>query len=658
MKTQSAGHRGDKRTTQSTKIIGIISTISKGIGFIENPADPDGEDIVIEQGFLNTALNKDEVEVLLHAPRKDERQTGEVAKIIKRNKTTFVGTIELDRGVGFLIPDDRKMYIEIMLPAEEIKGIENGTKVQVEFVSWEDPKKNPRGKITKVLGKKGDNNVEMTSIVLEKGFDTSYPDAVLAEAEKIEKEQKVITGEEIAKRRDFRNTLTMTIDPVDAKDFDDAISFKKLPNGLYEIGVHIADVSHYVTEGSALDKEAFNRCFSVYLVDRTIPMLPEVLSNDVCSLNPNEEKLTFSGIFVMDIHGQVKERSFSKTVIKSAKRFSYEEAQGVLDAKSGQYFDELSILNTIAKKLQEEKFKNGAIEFDQEEIKFILDENGKPTGVYKKPRLDTHKLVEEYMLLANREVSKFIHDSIKSKKWKELGSLYRIHDVPNPEKVADLVIFLKAMGYVLPVKNHTLNQKDINALLKQVEGKAEESLIKTTTIRSMAKAIYSTKNIGHFGLAFDYYTHFTSPIRRYADLVIHRILFRHLQDKNISDAEVIRYEKIARQSSDREISASEAERASKKYKQVEYMQSHVGETFEGTISGVTEWGIYVEEVNTKCEGMVKLRDLGDDFYTLDEKNYAVVGEKSKKRFQLGDTIKFKVVSADLDRKTLDYALVK
>ena len=634
-------------------IRGIISTTGKGVGYINDEKNPFPEDIEIQTGFLNTALNGDEVEVILHPHTKGTRQSGEVVKIIKRAKDTFVGVLECSKNLCFLVADDRKMYVDIFVQKGN-NEIKTGVKAQVKIIKWDKSQKNPQGEILKILGEKGEHNVEMESIVLEKGFDIKFPAEVEKDAEKIENNKK-ITQEEIAQRKDFRNTLTFTIDPFDAKDFDDAISFKKLGGNRFEIGVHIADVSHYVIPNTTLDKEALSRGCSIYLVDRTIPMLPEVLSNDVCSLNPNEDKLTFSAVFVMDTEGVVHERWFGKTIINSNKRFTYENAQESID-KNGEYSKELQILNGIAKKLQEEKFKAGAIEFEQDEIKFKLDENFKPIGVYKKARLDTHKLVEEYMLLANREVAKYIYDSIKKKGGKSIASIYRIHDIPDREKIENLAILVKALGYELPIKKNGVSQQDINALLKKVEGKAEEGLVKTAAIRSMAKAIYSVDNVGHFGLAFEYYTHFTSPIRRYPDLLVQRILEAHLSGAKMGDKEFVQYSHIAQKSTEREIAAAEAERASKKYKQVEYMMEKVGQSFMGIISGVTEWGIYVEEEETRSEGMIKLRDMTDDFYVLDKKKYAIIGTKTGKKYQLGDKIKFKVKAADLDKKILDYIL--
>src|SRR3989344_3750278 len=467
-----------------------------------------------------------------------------------------------------------------------------------------------------------------------------------------------LLGKKIKKRRDMLGTTTFTIDPFDAKDFDDAISFKDLGDNKYEIGIHIADVSHFVTPGTELDREAEKRGLSVYLVDRTIPMLPEILSNDFCSLNPDEDKLTFSAIFTMTGDGKVLDEWFGRTVIHSNKRFAYEEAQEVIDGKlSGPYQTELRKLREIDQKLEKAKYHGGGINFETEEVKFVLDFKGKPIRVYKKSRLETHKLVEEFMLLANRSVAKFVFMSQNKGFLKGKQSVYRIHAKPDPDRIQDLATFLKALGFDLRNKEGLVTSKDINTLLKEVEGTPNEELIKTAAIRSMAKAAYSTKNIGHFGLAFSYYTHFTSPIRRYPDLLVHRFLERELSGGKIEQNEFEKFERICLSSSELEKKASDAERASIKYKQVEYMQEHIGEEFAGTITGVVEWGIYIEEKETKCEGMIKIRDLGDDYFTLDEKNYTVVGQKTGKKFRLGDTVKFKVVGADLDKRALDYSLV-
>jgi ribonuclease R len=633
------------------KITGKISTIRKGMGFVEDPSDPEN-DIVIESEHLNCALNGDtvEAEILKKKPEK----LGKVLKVVLRARTQFVGTVEERDGKMGVVPDDRKCYVDFLLSPTESKKVRAGDKVLVRLGAWTDPMKNPMGEIIQIIGQKGNNDVEMESIVLEKGFEYNYPKAVEEEAHEIEKNKQKILDAEVPKRRDIRKTLTFTIDPVDAKDFDDAISFVDKGDGTYEIGVHIADVSHYVTEGSALDAEALKRGTSIYLVDRTIPMLPEVLSNDVCSLNPHEDKLTFSTIFTMNDKAEVLDRWFGKTIMNSDHRFTYETAQESINTGTGAYAKELRKLNDIAKVLQKNKFNAGAIEFETEEVKFKLDEKGKPIGVYVKERLDTHKLVEEYMLLANREVARFVYDCIKKNGKKDTGAIYRIHDLPDKERMQDLATFVKALGYTLKNKDGKVTAFDLKNLLKQIEGTPHETLISTALIRSMQKAVYSTKNIGHFGLAFDFYTHFTSPIRRYPDLLVHRILFRHLHHEPFGDREIVEFQKIAEQSTAREIDAAEAERASKKLKQVEYMSERVGKVFDGTISGVTEWGIYIEENETKSEGMIKLRDLGNDFYTFDKKTYSIIGQKTGTRFQLGEAIKFKVAAADLDKKTLDF----
>ncbi len=662
----AAHNNSHQRQTPSnpTLIQGIITTTRKGMGFVDNPADAEN-DIVIEAGNLNTALHGDLVQVSLFPKRKsgnkDFEQTGEVIKILERARTEFVGTVESERGLVFVTPDERKSYTDFVVPADKTLGAVNGDKVVVKLISWTDAKKSPQGEIVRVIGKKGINDVEMEAIVLESGFDTRYPAPVIEEAEKLAQTQIPIPQNEIARRRDMRNVLTVTIDPIDAKDFDDAISFvetgTKTSDGLdiYEIGVHIADVSHYVQEGTALDEEAQARGCSIYLVDRTIPMLPEVLSNGLCSLNPHEDKLTFSAVFMMDIRGRVHDRWFGRTVINSNRRFTYEEAQECLETKAGDFAKELITLNTIAKELQKEKFNKGAIEFEQDEIKFKLDETGKPIGVYKKVRKDAHKLVEEYMLLANREVAKFIYSEIKRKGHKDTGSIYRIHDVPDKDRIADLGIFVRALGYSLNTDKE-ITAHDLKKLLKQIEGTQHEDLIRTATIRSMQKAIYSTKNIGHFGLAFDYYTHFTSPIRRYPDLLVQRILHKHLAGEPFGDRDAVRFESIAQKSTRREIDAADAERTSIKLKQVEFMAQHIGKKFTGTISGVTEWGIYIEDVDTRCEGMVKIRDLGDDFYEFNKKTYSITGKKSGKKYTLGDKVTYTVVAANLETRTLDYKI--
>ena len=651
------------------KFIGRLSVNTKGTGFVAWPEEevaalaaagkPEPADLQIDNRDLKGALHGDEVEVEHTGENKWGKPAGKVVAIVKRVKTQFVCTLEQEGKMFFGVPDDRRMYKDILIHPAEAAKAKLGEKVVVEIKDWTDPAKNPEGVIVKVLGAKGDNNAEMYSIVYEKGFETDFPPEVEAEAEMLEKTEKPIKAEEIAGRRDFRDTLTMTIDPVDAKDFDDAISFKKLEGadaGWYEIGVHIADVSHYVRPGTKLDEEAQKRGFSVYLVDRTIPMLPEVLSNDICSLNPHEDKLAFSAVFVINDKAEIRDRWFGKTIINSDRRFTYEDAQFSI-VKGGDYENELRKLNEIAKVMQKEKFEAGAINFEQDEIKFRLDQNGKPLEVIIKQRFDAHKLVEEYMLLANREVAEYLY-KIDTKKTDNAGLMYRIHDVPNPEKIANLVVLLKALGYTLPVsKNGSVSAKDMNALLNQVAGKAEEGLVKTAAVRSMSKAIYSTHNIGHFGLSFEYYTHFTSPIRRYPDLLVHRILHTYLQGKDVTAKDLAFFTKMAASSTDREIAAADAERTSVKYKMVEFMQDRVGQEFEGVISGVSDWGIYVEAKETHAEGMVSTRTMNDDDYELSEKEYALVGKKTKKKYQLGDTVRVKLVGADMERRAIDYVLV-
>jgi ribonuclease R len=636
---------------KDTTITGIISVNAKGTGFISQEGFED--DVEIRNEGLNKALHGDEVTVQLTGKTERNRRQGIVTAIVKRAKMKFVGTVEKVDQMFFLVPDDKRLYKDIAIRPADALTAETGDKVYAEIIEWNDAAKSPLGKIIEVIGKHGDNNTEMRAIILDRGLAYDFPPAVVEEAKTIEK-NKAISPAERAKRRDFSDVPTFTIDPIDAKDFDDAISFKELGNGTYEIGVHIADVSHYVREGTALDAEARQRGFSVYLVDRTVPMLPEVLSNDVCSLNPNEEKCTFSAVFTMNEAGDILDRWFGKTIIKSWKRFAYEEAQEVMDKKDGPHLKELLKLNDIAKKLRAIKEAEGALDFEQDEVKFQLDETGRPIRVFRKVRKDVHKLVEEYMLLANREVA---HHMWKSNEKTRGAFLYRIHDVPVTEKIDELAVFVRALGYELPITKQGVKVKDLKALFVKIAGKPEEFLIKTAAIRSMAKAIYSTKNIGHYGLAFEYYTHFTSPIRRYADLIVHRLLQRQLTQGQIAVGEAGTYEKIAMENSEKEVKAAEAERASIKYKQVQYMSERIGQTFDGLVTGVSEWGIYLEDKETKCEGMVRLMSMTDDYYSLDKKKYAIVGEKTGKKYSLGDSVKFKVGNADLEKRMLDYQIV-
>lgn len=658
--------QGKSKQNEKSKVLaGTIKAVRGNIAYFLGNDGKTGVEISSRE--LHTAMSGDTVEIkLYHRKNRLGKSEGEVFRIIKRAKTLFVGTIEISpKGIIF-VPDDKKLKLSVFIPKEKASKVHDNDKVRVKITKWALYPNNSEAEIVSILGKAGDNSTEMNSLAIDKGFEVDFPEKVRAEAKKIFEENRAVPKEEIAKRRDMRSTFTCTIDPKTAKDFDDAISFKKLGNGNFEIGIHIADVSHYVRERSELDKEAYKRGCSLYLPDRTVPMLPFELSDELCSLTENQEKLAFSAIFEMDARAKVHSKWFGKTVIKSAKRFSYESAQDILDngsknspqEKSGQYFEELNKLNEISKILRKEKWQKGAIDFEQEEIAFELDETGKPIRIYKKERLDTHKLVEEFMLLANKEVAEFVYKS-ERKYGKSFPLPYRIHDLPDREKIAELSVFVKALGHELIIgKNGSITGKDMQALFAQVEGKAEEALVKTAAIRSMAKAIYSVKNIGHFGLAFEYYAHFTSPIRRYPDLLVHRMLANILSEHAISEKNLTFYENACAHSTDQEIKAAEAERDGRKYKQIEFMQDKVGQIFNGIITGVTEWGIYAEDSETRAEGMIKLSSLGDDFYVLDKKKYAIVGEKTKKTYSLGQKIKIKLVSADLDRRQMDWEIVE
>jgi ribonuclease R len=621
-------------------------------------SDTNNLEVEIPTRQINTAMAGDKVEIKLFKKNRAGVHEGEVIKVLSRAKNYFVGVIEISDKGAIVIPDDRRIKVSIKILKEKAGTLKNDDKVRVKITKWVQTPGYSEGEIVNVLGKKGDNSTEMNSIAVDKGFDIDFPEKVLDESHNIFEHNKSISQEEIAKRKDLRNTFTCTIDPKTAKDFDDAISFKKLPNGNFEIGVHIADVSHYVTEKSELDKEAYERGCSVYLPDRTIPMLPFELSDNLCSLSEGDEKLAFSAIFEITPHAKVLSKWFGKSVIKSAKRFTYESAQEILDKKSGEHFEALDTLNKIAKIFRKEKTQKGAIDFESDEIAFELDEAGRPIRIYKKQRLDTHKLVEEFMLLANKEVAEFVYKYEKNSK-KLFPLPYRIHDLPDKERIAELAVFVKALGHELfvgPTGNVT--GKDLQALFEQIEGKAEEGLIKTAALRSMSKAIYSTKNIGHFGLAFEYYAHFTSPIRRYPDLLVHRILNKILTKDTVAEKNLAFYEKACLHSTDQEIKAAEAERDGRKYKQIEFMLDKVGKTFDGVITGVTEWGVYAEDSETKAEGMIKLSSLGDDYYKLDKKTYSIVGEKTKKVYSLGQKVKIKLVSADLDRRQMDFEIAE
>ena len=633
-----------------TFVEGRVDLTNDGSAFIVTD-DEFESDIFVAPRKLKNALHGDRVKVYVYAAKsKGKRKEGEVMEIIKRAKMEFTGIVKLSERFAFFVPDDRKMQHDIFIPLADINGAKNGEKALAEITDWPREAKNPIGRIKNVLGKQGENDTEMNSILAEYGFPLSFPAEVEHEANAI---SDVITPDEIAKRRDFRDVLTITIDPFDAKDFDDAISFKTLENGNLEIGVHIADVSHYIIPDSALDKEAYERGTSVYLVDRVIPMLPERLSNGLCSLRPKEDKLCFSAVFELDHDANVVTEWFGKTVIHSNRRFTYEEVQEIIEAKEGEYSKEIEILNQLAHKLRDRKFKNGAISFETKEVKFKLDETGKPTGVYVKERKDAHKLIEDYMLLANRKVAEFIAKKGKGKN--QYTFVYRSHDSPKQETLAGFAQFAARFGYKINTKSDKEIARSLNHLMQDVEGKKEQNVLTQLAIRSMAKAVYTTKKTSHYGLAFDYYTHFTSPIRRYPDVMVHRLLQHYLNGGNSVNAED--YEVLSLHSSQMEKKAADAERSSVKYKQAEYLKDQVGNIFMGIISGVTEWGMYVEIIENKCEGMIRLRDISDDFYTLDEKNYAIIGQRKKKTYSLGDEVKIKVKSVDLTKKQIDFSLI-
>ena len=612
--------------------------------------DDGGEQIFIPERKIGTAMLNDKVKVFMYAHRKGKEPEGEVVEILRRAQDTFVGILEVSDNFAFLNVQSKVLNSDILIPKAKLKGGKTGQKALVRIIEWKHTMKSPVGEVIDVLGDKGDNDAEMHAILAEYGLPYKYPENVEAAAEKIE---AGITPQEISKRRDMRSVTTFTIDPRDAKDFDDALSIRKLDNGLWEVGVHIADVTHYVRPGTIIDKEGQERATSVYLVDRTVPMLPEYLSNGICSLRPDEDKLTYSVIFQLNERAEIKSYEIAKTVTRSNRRFTYEEAQSVIETGEGDYKEEILTLNELAKQLREKRFQSGAIAFDREEVRFEIDEKGKPLSVYFKVQKDSNKLIEEFMLLANKTVATHIGKPGKGQKVRTF--VYRIHDTPNPEKLENFSAFIKKFGYNLKsTGKKTQISSAINSLLDEVSGKKEQNLIETLAVRSMAKAIYSTQNIGHYGLAFDYYSHFTSPIRRYPDIMAHRLLEQY--DKGGKSANEKETEELCEHCSNREQLAANAERASIKYKQVEFMAERVGQTFDGVISGITEWGIYVELIENKCEGMIPIRDLDDDYYVMDEKNYCLIGRRFHKKYQLGDELTVKVAKANLDKKQLDFVL--
>lgn len=633
-----------------TFVEGKVDMTSEGSAFIVTD-DEFENDIFVAPRKLRNALNGDRVKVYVYAKSKGKRKEGEVIEIIQRAKMEFTGIVKLSERFAFFVPDDRKMLHDIFIPLNDLNGAKNGMKAVATITDWPPEAKNPIGRIKTVLGVQGENDTEMNAILADYGFPLSFPAEVERDAEEI---SEVITPEEIAKRRDFRDVLTITIDPYDAKDFDDAISYKKLENGNFEVGVHIADVAHYIIPDSELDKEAYDRGTSVYLVDRVIPMLPERLSNGLCSLRPHEDKLCFAAVFELNEAGQVLTEWFGKTVIHSDRRFTYEEVQEVIETSEGDYVGEIHQLNALAYKLREQKFKNGAISFESTEVKFKLDETGKPTGVFVKERKDAHKLIEDFMLLANRKVAEFV--SKKGKGKRKYTFVYRAHDAPNPETLGNFAQFAARFGYKINMKSDREIARSLNHLMADVEGKKEQNVLTQLAIRSMAKAVYTTKSSSHYGLAFDHYTHFTSPIRRYPDVMVHRLLLHYLNGGESANAE--HYEALCKHSSEKEKKAADAERASVKYKQAEYLKDNIGSVYSGVISGVTEWGMYVQITENNCEGMIRLRDISDDFYTWDEKNYAIIGQRKKKVYQLGDEIRIKVKNVDLTKRQIDFSLVQ
>jgi ribonuclease R len=629
---------------------GRVQITGNGAAFVI--LDEGVDDVFIPPRMLRNALDGDRVKVYVFTNKKIAKLEGEIIEIIERANLTFVGVVEVSKNFAFLIPSNSRMHNDIFIPIESLNGAKDGQKAIAKITNWPTKAKNPIGEIVDVLGQPGENNTEMHAILSEFGLPYSFPEELEKEADKI---SKVLDKKEISRRRDFRDIITFTIDPVDAKDFDDALSLKKLENGNWEVGVHIADVSYYVSPGSAIDEEAYKRATSVYLVDRVVPMLPEILSNELCSLRPNEEKFCFSAVFEMNEKAEVLNEWFGRTVILSDQRFSYEEAQKVIETGEGKFKDEIFVLHDLATKLREQRFKNGSIDFHSTEVKFDLDEEGNPLGVHFKVQKESNMLIEDFMLLANRKVAAFATEKIKSfnKKGDGENFVYRVHDQPNQDKLNSFTEFISKLGYKTNIKAENASAS-INKLMEKVKGTKEEGVISVLAIRSMAKATYTTKNIGHYGLGFSHYSHFTSPIRRYPDLMVHRLL-QQVLDGKFPQEELL--EEKCKHSSAREKLAADAERASIKYKQAQFLEKHIGETFEGTISGVTEWGIYVEIDENKCEGMIRLRDINDDFYVFDEENYCIVGRRYKNIYRLADKVMVKVKKVNIAKKQIDFQLV-
>ncbi len=638
-------------------IEGILRLSASGYGRI---ILDDKTDIKIEKGFLNTGLNNDIVQATVGSFWHGKQKMAHVEKIIKRAKTDHVGTLKEKGGYYYLKPQDPRVYMDIIIPKEDSHKEALGKKVLVTIENWSDPKEPPEGKILRVIGKPNTHETEMLSILLDKGIEIDFDTEVENEAKQLKKNGSTLLEKALKERTDYRDVSTFTIDPDDAKDFDDAISYQTLPNGDLEIGVHIADVSHYVQPGTALDKEAVKRGTSTYLVDRTVPMLPEILSNDLCSLNPKEDKLVFSTLFTFSkesikkgVPFLLKKHSVEKLVINSNKRFTYEEAQKAIDTGEGEYATELRALNILSKKIAKQNKEKGALSFSQGEVKFVLDKNKRPVDVYIKKTGETNEMIESFMLLANKTVTEFIQKKVPKE---DRLFIYRIHDKPDKDRVLELVQLLRSLGYTLHIKDNTFSSKELNQILRSTEGTSEANIVQMATIRSMAKAIYSIQNIGHFGLAFENYTHFTSPIRRYPDIIVHRLLKTYLEGKKVPQTKWSTYQRLAQELSNKEKDTMDAERSSIKYKQVEYLSERKDEKFSGTITSITEWGIYVEEEKTRTEGLIRIRNLGNDFFRYDKIKMALIGSKTKKSFRLGDTIKIKIKKIDINNKTLEYEL--